>query len=171
MHRGVIAVLALSLLCACPALASGGDIGSNDLIEGAQDYDRREVAYSGEVIGDILDRGDHVWLNVSDGANAVGVWAERNLASEIQVAGRYDRHGDTVRVTGVFHQACPEHGGDFDIHAEAVALTGRGYPLAHEVHPWKVWLAVLTTFAAAACMILVLLRPDRSFPGRRAGRA
>lgn len=166
MHRGVIAALALCFLCACPAYAIGG-VGSNDLIEDAQGFDGREVSYSGEVIGDILDAGDHVWLNISDGSNAVGVWVDRNLASEIQVAGRYGQRGDAVRVTGVFRRACPEHGGDFDIHAKAVTLVERGLPITHDVQTWKVWLAILLTLAAAVCSIPVLSRTDRKLLVRR----
>lgn len=167
MHRGVIAALALFLLCACPAYAIGSDVGSNDLIEDASGYDGLEIAYSGEVIGDILNAGGHVWLNVSDGSNAVGVWTDRNLASEIQVAGRYGQRGDTVRVTGVFRRACPEHGGDFDIHAEAVTLIERGLPVAHDVQTWKVWLAILLTLAAAACSIPAFYRTERKLLARR----
>ena len=166
MHRGVIAALALCFLCASPALAFGG-VGSNDLIEDASGYDGLEVAFSGEVIGDILNARDHVWLNVSDGSNAVGVWVDRNLASEIQVAGRYGQRGDAVRVTGDFHRACPEHGGDFDIHAKAVTLVERGLPVAHAVQMWKVWLAILLTLAAAACSIPAFSRTERKLLERK----
>jgi len=162
-----MAALTLFLLCACPVLAFGEEVGSTDLIERAQSYDGREVIFSGEAIGDILDAGDHVWLNVSDGVNAVGVWVERDLASEIQVAGRYDRRGDAIRVTGAFYRACPDHGGDFDIHAKTVTLVQRGVPVTYDVHQWKVWLAILLTLGAAGCTILVLARADRKLPSRR----
>lgn len=164
MYRGVIAAWALFLLFAGPALASGSGIDSKDLIENTQAYDGQEIVYSGEVIGDILDAGDHVWLNVSDGSNAIGVWTERNLAREIQVAGRYAQHGDTVRVTGVFLRACPEHGGDSDIHAKSVTLVQRGYPVSHGVARWKVWLATFITLGAAGCMVFVVMRADRKHP-------
>ena len=164
MRRGVIAALTLFLILAWPAFALGEEVGSNDLIERAQEYDGREVVYSGEVIGDILDAGDHVWLNVSDGSNALGVWTDRDLAREIQVAGRYAQHGDTVQVTGIFLRACPEHGGDFDIHAKSVTLVQRGYPVSHEVTRWKVWLATLLTFGAAGCMVFVARRTNQKLP-------
>ncbi len=165
MH-GVIAALALLLLCASPAYAIGG-VGSNDLIEGSQAFDGREVVYSGEVIGDILNAGDHVWLNISDGSNAIGAWTDRSLTSDIQVPGRYGQRGDIVQVTGVFHRACPEHGGDFDIHTKAITLLERGLPVAHDVQTWKVWLAILLTAAAVACAIPVLSRMERKLLARR----
>jgi hypothetical protein len=160
MRRGVVMVLALFLLSICPAIAHGENVGSNELIEQAKDFDGQEIVYSGEVIGDILDAGDHVWLNVSDGSNAIGVWTDRNLASDIQIPGRYGQHGDTVQVTGVFYRACPEHGGDFDIHAKSVTLVQSGYPVSHDVTEWKVWLAVLLTVGAAGCMVFVLSRAN-----------
>jgi hypothetical protein len=167
MRRGVVAVLTLFLLCLYPVIAVGEEVGSNDLIEQAKAYDGQEIVYSGEVIGDILDAGDHVWLNVSDGSNAIGVWTDRNLAREVQVAGRYAQHGDTVQVTGTFLRACPDHGGDFDIHAKSVTLIQRGYPVSHDVTRWKVWLAVLLTMGAAGCMAFVLARLGWKMTARR----
>jgi hypothetical protein len=161
MRRGVVSVLFLFLLCAFPAAALAEEVGSNDLIEQAKAYEGREIVFSGEVIGDILDAGDHVWINVSDGSNAVGVWTQRDLAREIHMAGRYEQRGDTVRVTGVFHRACPEHGGDFDIHAKNVTLVQRGYPVEHGVARWKVWLSALLTTGAAGLMLLIYAGAER----------
>ncbi len=160
MRCGVVVVLALFFLSLYPAIALGENVGSNELIEQAKDFDGQEIVFSGEVIGDILDARDHVWLNVSDGSNAIGIWADRNLAGDIQVPGRYAQHGDTVQVTGVFYRACPEHGGDFDIHAKSVTLVQPGYPVSHDVTQWKRWLAVLLTVGAAGCMVFVLSRTN-----------
>jgi len=161
MRRGIVAVIILLFLCALPAAAFGEVVSSNDLIERAQQYDGRQIVFMGEVIGDILNAGDHVWLNVSDDANAVGVWVDADLAREVQVPGRYSQRGDTVQVTGTFHRACPDHGGDFDIHAESIKLIERGVPVSHPVMPWKAAAAPALTAAAAGCMAFVLMRADR----------
>jgi len=95
-------------------------VSSGDLINKAKEYDNKPVDYEGEVIGDIMARGQYVWINVNDGQNAVGVWADRFLAKEITFQGGYQRKGDIIRVFGVFHQSCPEHGGDVDIHARMI---------------------------------------------------
>lgn len=158
MRRVMISILFLIWLCLPFALAE--EVDSNRLIDEAQAYDGREIVFSGEVIGDILDSGGHVWLNVSDGDNAIGVWTSRDLAREVEMVGRYAQHGDTVRVTGVFHRACPEHGGDFDIHAQRIALIERGYPVMHPVQRWKVILAVALSILAFVCMTFAFSKID-----------
>jgi len=166
MYRPIIAALVLFLLFAYPAAVVGEEVSSSRLIDQAKALDKQDVIYSGEVIGDILNAGDHVWLNVSDGSNAIGIWTQSGLASDIQVAGRYSQQGDSIRVSGTFHRACPEHGGDMDIHADSITLISRGYPVSHEVQGWKVWLAVFLSIGAAACMTSLLLRVARRSPMR-----
>lgn len=166
MYRSIIAALVLFLLFAYPAAVVGEEVSSSRLIDQAKALDKQDVIYIGEVIGDILNAGDHVWLNVSDGSNAIGIWTQSGLASDIQVAGRYSQHGDSIRVSGTFHRACPEHGGDMDLHADTVTLITRGYPVSHDVPAWKVWLAVLLTIAAATFMANMLIRVARRSPLR-----
>lgn len=120
-----------------PVLASAMGVSSTDLIENAKELDGQEVVFTGEVIGDIMVRGDHTWINVSDGANAVGVFAENQFMSGITLAGRYGLHGDEVEITGIFQRACPEHGGDLDIHLTGIKLLEKGYPVTYSIEPWK----------------------------------
>ncbi len=101
-------------------------IHSTELINNAKQYDGQVVVYEGEIIGDIMRRGDYAWVNVLEGTNAVGIWVERPLLKDIAFTGGYKSIGDKVEVTGVFHRVCPEHGGDLDIHAEALRVTSRG---------------------------------------------
>lgn len=161
MFRALIAVLGVVLLFAYPAAAVEGEVSSGQLIDQAKEYDGQKIVYSGEVIGDILNAGDHLWLNVSDGSNAIGVWAHSALAGMVQVPGRYSQRGDLIQVSGRFHRACPEHGGDLDVHAETVTLLERGYQVSHEAPSWKVWLAVILTIAASALMASVFVHIKR----------
>ena len=161
MYRLIIAILVLCHLAAFPAAALGEEYSSGQLIDLAGEYDRQVLIYSGEVIGDILSVGSHVWLNVSDGSNAIGIWADKGLASAVRTAGSYSVHGDSIRVSGTFFRACPEHGGDMDLHADTVTLIERAYPISHAVPAWKVWLAALLTAAAAGLMAFVLGRIKR----------
>ena len=162
----MIATLVLCLLFSYPAAALEEEISSARLIDRAKAYDKPEIIYSGEVIGDILHASNHVWLNVSDGSNALGVWVSSDLASAIEVPGRYKQQGDTIRMLGTFYRACTEHGGDMDLHADSVTLVSRGYPVSHEVQGWKVWLAVFLSIGAAVCMESLLLRLARRSPVR-----
>ena len=107
--------------------ASDSKVSIYDLIENAKEYDGKEVVLEGEVIGDILNRGEYVWVNISDGNNsAIGIYMSKELSSVIQTAGNYKTSGDRIRVVGTFQRACKDHGGDLDIHASSVELVSQG---------------------------------------------
>ena len=120
-----ITIVLLLILGPRPLFASPR-LSSSELIKNAQEYDGKLITYSGEAIGDVMRRGQFVWVNINDGQYAIGVWMGANLAKEIKFTGSYKSLGDTLEVTGVFHRACLEHGGDLDIHAQALRKTGSG---------------------------------------------
>jgi hypothetical protein len=74
------------------------------------------------------------------------------LATKIETCGDYTHQGDVVRVEGVFHAACGQHGGDMDIHAGTLFIQRDGRTIGHPVHGTKV-LALL----ALALLALILL--------------
>jgi len=92
-------------------------ISSTELINNAKQYDGKVVVYTGEAIGELMARDKFAWLNVNDGKAAIGIWIDKNLAKEITYTGSYKSKGDWVEIVGIFQRACPEHGGDLDIHA------------------------------------------------------
>ena len=59
----------LSSICFAQPLVS-----STELIEKAKELDGKEIVYEGEVIGEVMTRGEYSWVNLNDGLNAVGVW-------------------------------------------------------------------------------------------------
>lgn len=140
------------------AFAAVQDITSTDYIEQAKALDGQEISYTGEVVGDIMKSGDHTWLNISDGSNAIGVWVEKDDMDGIDLAGRYNVHGDTVNIIGIFNRACPEHGGDLDIHAHSTAVIQKGYATPHMVEPIKVILSAFLLCAVAVLTIIFLKR-------------
>jgi hypothetical protein len=101
-------------------------VSSGELINKAKDYDNQTVIYQGEVIGDVMARGEYAWVNLNDGKNALGIWVKKGLVGEIANAGSYKAIGDTIEVSGVFHRSCPEHGGDLDIHAQSLRVVKSG---------------------------------------------
>ncbi|MCX5702735.1 MAG: DNA-binding protein [Candidatus Omnitrophica bacterium] len=101
-------------------------ISSAELINNAKQYDGKQVVYEGEVIGDIMARGDYAWINVNDGANAIGIWIEKAQTKDILYSGSYKSKGDRVEVVGVFQRACLQHGGDLDIHAQSLRKISPG---------------------------------------------
>jgi len=120
---------ALSLLFLFCSACHAQSLSSTELINKAKELDGKEVVYQGEVIGDIMRRGDFAWVNVNDGQNAIGIWADYALTKDITYRGSYKFKGDIVEVSGIFHRACPEHGGDLDMHAQALRLIEAGSPV------------------------------------------
>lgn len=112
-------------------------VSSTELIERAKELNGQEVIYEGELIGEVMTRGDYSWLNLNDGQNAIGVWTGNNFLNLISFAGGYNRQGDWLQVQGVFNRACKTHGADLDIHAQSISLIRRGRIIRHQLAPFK----------------------------------
>jgi hypothetical protein len=136
------------LLCSSDCYARVSS--SLDLLNNAKQYDNKTVTYKGEVIGDVMIRGDHAWLHVNDGAMAIGVWAPKTLIPIIRYSGNYQIRGDAVEVSGMFHRSCPEHGGDLDIHVSGIRQITAGSPVMRPISKKKVR-------AGAYSLMLVML--------------
>jgi hypothetical protein len=121
---------------------------SVDLVNNSKNYDGQTVTYEGEIIGDIMVRGENAWINVNDGSNAIGVWTTREMTREIFKKGSYRTRGDTLRIEGIFHRSCPEHGGDLDIHARSWTQTSPGCNIPERPDPHKRDLAFGLTIGA-----------------------
>jgi len=150
--RTVSQLLFVTLLV-LPAGAFAG-VSSAELIEKGAEYDGKPVDYTGEVIGDTMHRGDHLWVNVSDGQNALGVWIASDALPAIRHFGTYRARGDMVRIQGIFHRACAEHGGDMDLHAATVAVVTPGASTPHEVQGTSLILAGDLLFTSLVAFLL-----------------
>lgn len=148
---GLILVLAITAAVS-PVFA--GTVDSQTLLERTMEYDGEAVIYVGEVIGDIMRRGEYVWLNVSDGNGAIGVWLPAAMAEPVKLAGEFGSKGDYVEVSGVFLRACPEHGGDIDIHASQLTVLQPGFTTTAEVRSDYALGAVVSVIAALALFFL-----------------
>ncbi len=131
---------------------------SDELISHAKAYDGKPVTFAGEVIGDIMYRGAYAWVNINDGKSAIGVWIPGELAKKIQFTGSYRSIGDWAEITGVFHRACPEHGGDLDIHAQAIEKISPGRRKEEKFNNEKKNLALLLLGILGLVWILKLLK-------------
>jgi len=160
MHQKTLLVIIALLLLLVPsmALAESEGVSSNDLIDHAKDYDGTTVVYEGEVLGDILARGDFAWLAVSDGSNTIGLYVTAAQAKQISVVGGYGKKGDTIRATGVFHRACAEHGGDLDIHTSTVTVLSTGARVPMPLSRLVTTLAIALPVPAVVLLFLVWKR-------------
>ncbi len=132
-------------------------VSSIDLIERARDFDGKEVVYQGEVIGEVMNRGDHSWVNLNDADNALGIWMDNNFLGLISFCGNYKARGDWLEVRGIFNRACKSHGGDLDIHAISLKKIREGKVIKHRLVPEKQKLAIILSGALLCLLIGQLL--------------
>lgn len=128
----------------------------NNLLLKAREKDGSTVKIVGEVIGESMLRGEYAWINVLDaGGVAIGIYLPASEAAKIEWFGSYAKKGDTVAVVGVFRCACPYHAGEPDIHAEHLAIVGRGGLTDHQVSAQRRAAAVvLLALASLAGFVL-----------------
>lgn len=128
----------------------------NDLIEKAKELDGQEVTVQGEVIGERMDRGDFSWININDDTNAIGIWINKSEAVKISHYGDYKYKGDIVKITGTFHRACAEHGGEADLHNKSITIVKDGYLVKEQISSTKIiCTAVFTSLALLMYVIFI----------------
>lgn len=149
-------IVAFSLTQLQPVLA----VSFSDLIEQAEKYDGKMITYEGEVVGDVMRRKNYAWVNVHDGKGAIGLWMKFSEARKIKFKGNYKYKGDRIRVRGIFNRACPQHGGDLDIHVEELEVLAPGRRTPDPV-PLQELLAATALSIVAGLLFLA---------GRRLGR-
>lgn len=148
---------------ASPSLASAVD--SSTLIEQSKKYNNKRVEFSGEVIGDVMIRGDFAWINVNDDPYSKGqkgnwgynsgqsIWVASEMAKKIKRTGGYFWQGDRIKVKGIFNRICRIHGGDMDIHASSLEIISRGKPIKRSISISK----VITSVILFSLVVLVYL--------------
>jgi len=132
-------------------------ISSVELINNAKDYNGNTVVYKGEVIGDIMLRGEYAWVNVNDGKNAIGIWIKKELIKDIIYTGSYNAKGDLVEITGVFHRSCVEHGGDLNIHAQTITKISSGNKTPYSVNKKEINLILVLSGIITVVFLLRLI--------------
>ena len=155
----ILAVL-FTVTFAVPCAASDNITTINDLIENSVALDNKEVTIQGEAIGEALERGEYAWININDTTNAIGVWVKTSDIAQIKYYGDYKNKGDVVKVTGIYHRACSEHGGDIDVHCESIEVVESGYAVQRQLSPHKIIVA-LTMALLAAVIVLVFIKSRR----------
>ena len=144
-------------------IAYAQSISSTELINNAKQYDNKVVDYRGEVIGDIMIRGQYAWVNINDGQNAIGIWATKALIKNIAYKGSYGFKGDIVEITGKFNRSCPEHGGDLDIHAQTMREVASGKQIFESLDLNKIKIALILLGIALLFLLWDLITRKRWF--------
>jgi len=128
---------------------------SEELLRDTPKWDGKDIVFRGEAIGDIMRRGEFVWLNLQDDFGTIGVWAPRDMARGIQYTGDYRHKGDTIEIEGKFFRADPKLAGELCIRAQRLTIVNPGNTIARPLHPLKIEIAVLFFIGA---LILGLFR-------------
>ncbi len=125
-----------------------------ELAQHSSFYNGRSVQVKGEAIGDLMLRGKYGWVNISDGLNAIGVFALSEELKKVKNLGGYKISGDLLQVEGVFYTACPDHFGESDIHAYRIEIVKSGFPKEERLGPHKLQLSVLLSFLAIGLFVI-----------------
>ncbi|MEW5803514.1 MAG: DNA-binding protein [bacterium] len=141
-----------------PCISQGRLLSSDTLINQSNRLDGQTVQFRGEVVGDIMDRGAYCWINVNDGSQALGIYCPTSMVKSIRFIGDYKQNGDTVEVSGIFHKACKQHGGELDIHAESLKIIQTGTKRKHPVAESKLYLAISSFFCTILTFSLHIYR-------------
>jgi len=165
IHCALAVILSLCLV-GFPVLAGDNSVSVNELIENSAGYNGKSITITGEAIGECLERGDNVWVNISDKSNAIGIWMSKEEAGGIKYYGDYRYTGDILVITGVFYEACKEHGGEPDIHCSALKISTTGEMKNEKIPVPKILLAAGFTVLALTLYMayrqMINKKPERS---------
>lgn len=160
-----IMILSIIILFGLMPLSSNANpplLSSTELIENALAWDEKSISYSGEVIGDILSRGQYSWVHIFDGVNTISCFVEEEEAQKIEYCGRYGIKGDTVKIIGIFNQDCKEHGGDMDIHVSEFEIINKGYYLEKE-YSYSMLLIAIIAFLVALTLVVIVIKKHKCY--------
>jgi hypothetical protein len=161
----------------CPASGTSPlEVSSATLIDCPAEFDGRTVVFVGEVVGAVLRRGSHAWLQLNDdsyalaggplpthritaGGNAgLAVRVPAAVADGIEHVGGHRARGDVLHVTGVFEQTHPADAGGPAIEAREAHLVRRGEDVTHPVHRRRLAVAVVLQVCTGLVVLLTLQR-------------
>lgn len=156
----------------CPGRIAGGpgpaEASATDLIDCPDLYDGQRIAYAGEVVGAVLQRGRRAWVQLNDdayglsigplpehrttvgGNSGMAVSVPVEIARRITHVGGHDQQGDMLAVVGTFRRADPADGGGPTIHADEATLTVRGHTIPHQLSFRRLVVATALAFATVA---------------------
>lgn len=155
------------------------EVTSNELYDCPQTWDGRSVRYTGEVVGALLQRGEHTWTQLNDdvyadagaplpthrdfrGGNAgVGVRMPTGMAEQVEWIGGPGRHGDVLEVVGTFHRVHEDSGEVAVIVVEDSRMVAAGRELDLPDSPARKWVASLAALVALGVVVVERRVRDR----------
>lgn len=163
---------------AMPAVASehAVDVEANQLLSNPDEWDGRQVAVTGELVGDYSPRDDGVWVQLNDdsfvgspiGAGGTPETTNTGIGARIPTdvfdriegpPGRYGRIGPIVRLEGIFRHSDAELQGEtyLAVDAATTITPARDLPAPGP----DVWLAVGLALLSISGFVLYADRRKR----------
>ncbi len=170
MKPKIFFVILLVFIAAQTAQAQyGGWVTSQALIKNAAELDGEAVVFMGEVIGDLMPRGNFAWINIQDDYGTIGVWASLELTKEISYFGDYNHKGDIVAVEGTFFRADPELAGEFCIRAQNIRIVFPGFFIFHQVNSLKIKIVIVLSVLMILLggLKLFIFKTEKNIPSRK----
>ena len=149
------------------SLYSFEKIKIKELYENSEKYNGKSVIVEGEVIGDLMGKGEERWINVKDEFEdfVIGVVISKKETEKIENFGKYGVKGDVIRVIGIYNINCPKHYGERDIHALNIEIIKKGEKYTEEVNIKKIYLSffllLITIFTAYLSYKKVNLKEEK----------
>ena len=151
--KTLVLVISFLFLLSMTCTASDSIDKINTLIENSISMDGKKVTIQGEIIGEVLERGEYAWINIYDGSNCLGIWIKQDFLSNLNYYGNYKNKGDVIQITGIFHRACKEHGGDVDLHSSDFTIISSGHSMKHSISPQKLGVALILSLLAVSLIL------------------
>ena len=160
-------------------LPRGGRVSSTQVFSCPSAYDGLEVAFAGEVVGELLPRRGGAWAQVNDDAYALetgpvvghreragfntgmSVWLPEDLAARIEAPGRPALRGDVVLLTGTVHRTDPADGGGITLRASAMETLAPPLEIDPPFHVLQLVVAMVLTVLAIGTSLWAYRRRQR----------
>jgi hypothetical protein len=151
---------------------------SGELLTCPVTYDGSTVRFIGEVVGAVLDRGDHAWVQLNDdiyadergplpthrdfqGMNSgLGARLEADQADLVSVIGGPRTQGDLVEVVGVFHRVHPRDGEVAVLDVMSMRVLRQGAPTVPPEVPARMPVALIAAAVALGAVVVERQRRD-----------
>lgn len=149
----------------------GERVTSSQVFRCPEAFDDLEVAFAGEVIGDVLQRPDGAWVQVNDDAYALetgplidhrqrsgyntgmSVWLPTGLHERVGGVGNADQRGDVILVRGLLDRTDPDDGGGITVRADQIQILAPSAEIEAPFHTLQATIAGLLAALAMASVV------------------
>lgn len=148
-----------------------GRVTADQIYACPQAFDRLEVVYAGEVVGELLPRRGGAWAQVNDDAYALevgplvghreldgfntgmSVWLPDGLHERVDAVGRARQRGTVIAIRGTALRADPEDGGGVTIRASELEVLAPSMTVDDPLHLLQAVVAgILAALAIGAAV-------------------